>query len=94
MSALTDALLGLAVFSAWVGAFTFLRFDTPLERIHPVTFFNVVTLGLLTLAGFTSRGVTPQTLKCVLLWLTNITVGALLSHAVARAIHLRGGMSR
>lgn len=94
MSVVTDTLLGLAVLSGWLGALTFLRLETPLERIHPVTFFNVVTIGLLVLAGFVSRGVTPQTLKCALLWVTNLIVGALLSHAVARAIHLRGGESR
>ena len=87
-------LLALAVLSAWVGTIAFLRLNTSLERIHGVTLVNVLTIGALTLAGFASRGLTPQTLKCALLWIINLAVSALLSHATARAIHLRGGEVR
>lgn len=94
MSVVVVLLLALAVLSAWVGTIAFLRLDTTLERIHGVTFVNVVTIGSLTLAGFASRGLAPQTLKCALLWFINLIVSALLSHATARAIHLRGGQTR
>jgi len=94
VNGISDVLLALAVLSAWVGTIAFLRLDTSLDQLHTVTFVNVMTIGALTLAGFASRGLTPQTLKCALLWIINLAVSALLSHATARAVHFRGGEVR
>jgi multisubunit Na+/H+ antiporter MnhG subunit len=94
MSTIASALLILAVVSAWLGAVSFLRLHTALERIHCVTYVSVVTLGALVLAGFATEGVTPRTCKLALLWVINLAVGALLSHATARTIHLRDGEVR
>jgi multisubunit Na+/H+ antiporter MnhG subunit len=94
MSIVASVLLILAVVAAWLGAISFLRLHTALERIHCVTYVSVVTLGALVLAGFATEGSTPRTCKLVLLWVINLAVGALLSHATARAIHLREGEMR
>jgi multisubunit Na+/H+ antiporter MnhG subunit len=87
-------LLILAVLAAWVGAISFLRLGTALERIHSVTYVSVVTLGALTLAGLFTEGITPRTCKLAFLCVANLATGALLSHATARTIHLRGGQTR
>ena len=94
MNAVVGSLLVFVVLSSWIAALAFLRLKTPLERLHVVTFANVLILGAIVCAGFASRGMTSQTLKFVLLWLVNLAAGALLSHATARALHLRGGEAR
>jgi multicomponent Na+:H+ antiporter subunit G len=94
VSTATNILLCIAVLAAWLSASSFLRLRTPLERLHVVTFVNVVSIGALTIAGFTSEGVTSRTMKLIFLWVVNLLIGALLSHATARALHLRGGEMR
>ena len=84
----------LAVVAAWLGALSYVRSRTALERIHCVTYVSVVTLGALVPAAVATEGITPRTCKLGLLWMINLTVGALLSHATARTIHLRGGEMR
>lgn len=88
------AALVIAVAAAWLGAAAFVRLRTPLERLHAVAFVNLVTGGGVMLAAFAAEGVTPRTLKCALIWLITVVTGALLAHASARALHLRGGTRR
>ena len=94
MKIVAESLLVVAVLGAWFGAYAFLHFKTPLERIHAVTFTNIVTLGAIMLAGFCAKGITSQTLKCGFIFIITALFGALLSHAIGRAIHFRGGVQR
>lgn len=94
MTALAYGLIGIAVVAAWLGAAAFTRMRTPFERLHVVTFVNIVTVGAVMLAAFAAEGVTPRTLKCALIWLATVVVGALLSHTSGRALNLRGGERR
>jgi multisubunit Na+/H+ antiporter MnhG subunit len=84
-------LLALGVLMAWIAVIAFMRLRTPFERLHVVTFFNIVTGGAATAAVIASDGFTQRTFKCLLIWVAMVGAGALLSHATARALHLRGG---
>jgi len=94
VSLAVDCTLAAAILAAWLGAIAFGRLATPLERVHAVTFINVVVGGAFVLAAFLSEGVTVRTLKCALIWLVMLPMGALLSHATGRALHLRDGERR
>lgn len=86
-----DVALAAAIAMVWLGTIAFLRLRTPLDRLHVVTFVNVAALGLMVVAAFLADGVTSRSLKCAFIWLFVVGGGALLSHATARALHLRGG---
>jgi multicomponent Na+:H+ antiporter subunit G len=88
------ASLLLAVAAAWLGAIAFLRMRTPLDRLHVVTFVNVAAGGFVVLAALLTEGITARTLKCVLIWVAAMLLGACLSHATGRALHLRDGERR
>ncbi|HEY9111324.1 MAG TPA: monovalent cation/H(+) antiporter subunit G [Rhodanobacteraceae bacterium] len=94
MNAAVDALLAFAVLSAWIGALAFLRLRTSFERLHVITFVNVVAGGAITAAAALSGGMSARTLQCIFVWIVVVTAGALLSHAIARALHMREGARR
>lgn len=94
MTWMSAVALALAVAAAWIGAVAFLRLRAPLERIHAVTFVNVATGGLVTLAALLADGIGGRSLKCVAIWIATMLIGSLLSHATGRALHLRGGERR
>ncbi|HET7587604.1 MAG TPA: monovalent cation/H(+) antiporter subunit G [Gammaproteobacteria bacterium] len=91
MNLAAECLLAFAVLMAWIVTLAFLRLRTPFERLHAVTFFNIVTGGAVTAAVIASDGFTQRTFKCLLIWVAMVGASALLSHATARALHLRGG---
>lgn len=91
MSLVSACLLAFGVLMAWIATLAFIRLRTPFERLHVVTFFNIVTGGSVTAAVVAADGFTQRTFKCLLIWVTVVGAGALLSHATARALHLRGG---
>jgi len=86
-------LLGIAVFAALLGALAFLRLD-PLERVHAVTFVNVLSGGAITIAACLGDGLTPRAAKVVAIWLLALLFGSLSAHVTGRAIHLRSGDRR
>lgn len=94
MKIVADLFLGICVLMAWLGTFAFVRLDTPLERVHAISFINITVVGSLVIAGFLGQGVTPQTLKLCFIWIAMVLIGALLSHATGRAIYLRSGERR
>lgn len=94
MKVAIDALLALAVLMAWTGAAAFLRLRTPFERLHAITFFNLAAGGAITVAVVLHDGPSGRTFKCIFIWIVIATVGALLSHATSRALHLREGERR
>lgn len=91
MNLTAAGLLAFAVLMAWIVTLAFMRLRTPFERLHAITFFNIVTGGAATAAVIVSNGFTPRTFKCLAIWIAMVSASALLSHATARALHLRGG---
>ncbi|HJP98854.1 MAG TPA: monovalent cation/H(+) antiporter subunit G [Rhodanobacteraceae bacterium] len=90
MSIAIDALLALAVLIAWIITAAFMRWRSGYDRLHAITFFNLIAGGAITAAAVIHDGVTARTFQCVLIWLVMASAGALLSHAIARALRLRG----
>lgn len=85
------ALLGVAVAAAWLATLAFVRLRTPFERLHAVTFLNVVGGGGITGAAFFVDGFSVRAFKCLAVWTITLAAGALLSFRTARALHMRGG---
>lgn len=85
------ALLSLAVLGAWLAAAGFARLRTPLDRLHCVTFLNVVSGGALLVATLLSDGVSDRFGKLALLVALALLTGAATAHAVGRAILQRSG---
>lgn len=94
MNIAIDALLAAGVLCAWIGTLAFLRLRTHFERLHVITFVNVTTGVAITLAVILADGMSARTLQCIFIWSVIVVVGALLSHATARALHMREGERR
>lgn len=94
MTVAIDALLAIGALCAWIGTLAFLRLHTHFERLHVITFVNVTTGGAITVAAVLSGGMSARTLQCIFIWGVILIVGALLSHATARALHMREGERR
>jgi multicomponent Na+:H+ antiporter subunit G len=89
-----DILLGLGVLAAWLATFSFLRLRTPFERIHAITFLNIVAGLPIVLAAILTDGATSRSLKCVLILIGVLAIGALLSQVTGRALNVREGERR
>lgn len=89
MSALTNLSIVLAVAAAWLACLGFLRLRAPLDRLHCVTFCNVVGGFMLLIAALLHDGMALRPLKILLIWLIAIIAGAATSHATGRAILTR-----
>lgn len=83
---LAQALLALAVLSAWLGAAGFLRLAWPLDRLHCVTFVNVTCGGSILIAAALWGGSADDVIKLALLLGALLMGGAATAHATARAI--------
>jgi multicomponent Na+:H+ antiporter subunit G len=94
MTIAVDVLLALGVLAAWFATAAFIRLRTPLERIHAVTFLNVVAGLLIVAAAILTDGLTSRSLKCALLLVAVLAIGALLSQVTGRALHVRQGERR
>ncbi len=90
MNIVVDALLSFAVLTAWITALAFFRLRSGYDRLHAITFFNLVGGSAITAAVAVHDGATPRAFQCMLVWLAVVSAGALLSHAIARALRLRG----
>lgn len=94
MNVAIDALLIAAIAAALLGALAFLRLSTAFERLHVVTFVDVVALGLVVAAAFVADGISSRSLKSALVLVVALAAGALLAHVTGRALHLREGERR
>lgn len=83
---LVEALLALAVLTAWLGAAGFARLAWPLDRLHCVTFVNVTCGALLLIAAGLWGGPPDDVIKVALLFGALLVGGAVVAHATARAI--------
>ena len=86
MTALTNLFIVLAVATAWLACMGFLRLRDPLDRLHCVTFCNVVSGFLLLIAALLHEGVAGRPLKILLIWVIGVIAGAATSHVTGRAI--------
>ena len=82
-------LVWLAVAGAWLGTLGFLRLRQPLDRLHCVSFVNVVGGTALLLAAVLQDGLSDRVLKVALLWFVALVSGAVLAHATGRALQAR-----
>jgi multicomponent Na+:H+ antiporter subunit G len=89
-----DVLLASGVLAAWFATFAFIRLRTPFERIHAITFLNVVAGLPIVLAAILTDGATSRSLKCVLILIGVLAIGALLSQVTGRALNVRQGERR
>src|SRR5699024_8495793 len=64
-----DTLLAFAVLVAWITALAFFRLRSGYDRLHAITFFNLVGGGAMTAAVVIRDGLTSRTFQCVLVWL-------------------------
>ena len=83
---LVEALLALAVLTAWLGAAGFARLAWPLDRLHCVTFINFGCGGLLLIAAALWGGSADDVIKLALLLGALLVGGAAVAHATGRAI--------
>lgn len=91
MTALIAILLGLAVAATWLSALAILRMPRALDRLHAVSFLNIVAGVAITAAGFASDGISVRSLKILLMVVLLVGFGAVITHAVGRALLLREG---
>jgi len=84
-----DLCVALAVAAAWLGCLGYLRLREPLDRLHCVTFSNIVGMFMLLIAAFLNDGLASRPLKLSMIWVIVILAGAVTSHAAGRAIHAR-----
>jgi multicomponent Na+:H+ antiporter subunit G len=87
---LIDALLVATAGAGWFGVTGFARLRTPLDRIHCVTFVNLVAGAALAAAAFTSDGVSNRSLTVLFIVALNLLAGAAMSHAMGRVFLQRG----
>jgi multicomponent Na+:H+ antiporter subunit G len=85
-----EGLLAVMVLAAWLGCAGFARLRTPFDRIHCVAFVNATSGTALVLAAFLSDGASDRAWKILLVVGVNLLAGAAMSHAVGRALLLRG----
>ncbi len=88
---ITDVVLGAAVLCAWLGTFAFLRFGSAPSRLHCTSFVLVTCGPLLVAAAFLEEGATSRSIKVAALIVLLVLSGAVLGHAVGRALLIRNG---
>ncbi|MCJ2027031.1 monovalent cation/H(+) antiporter subunit G [Methylobacterium sp. J-067] len=93
MTVLIAILLGCAVAATWLSALAILRMPRALDRLHAVSFLNIVAGIAITAAGFVSDGVSVRSLKILLITVLLVGFGAVITHAAGRAMLLREGRS-
>jgi multicomponent Na+:H+ antiporter subunit G len=89
-SLVIEALLMVVVGAGWLGVAGFARLRTPLDRLHCVTFVNVVCGFSLVAAGFVSDGLSSRAIKILFIVALSLLSGTAMSHATGRSIIQRG----
>ncbi len=90
MTAITDLLLAFATLCVWLGCLGFVRLRGALDRLHCATFVASTAGPAVLLATFATRGGSASVVKVVFLMGSLLLSGAVLAHAVARALTWRG----
>lgn len=87
-----EILLAIVVLAAWLGALGLLTLRTPLDRLHCVTFVNVLAGGAFAITAFVSDGLSDRAGKIALMVVLSLLSGAAVAHAVGRALVHRGSI--
>lgn len=84
-----DVLLGLGVAAAWLAAAGLIMMRRPLDRLHSSGYLSL-TCGFFVVAAIVvADPLTQAALKAVLTYLALVVPGAVVTHAIGRAIHTR-----
>jgi multicomponent Na+:H+ antiporter subunit G len=86
----TRAMLVLLVLACWLPAFGLIRLPRALDRLHCATLLAVAGGGALLLAAGCADGASVRVGKIALLLAASLGGGAASSHAIGRALFLRG----
>ena len=89
MTAVIHVLLVLLVVVTWLGCLGFARLRTPMDRLHCAAFVNVAVGAVLVVVAFLSDGPSTRAWKVLATVVAGVAGGAVLSHAVARALFYR-----
>lgn len=84
-----DALLALAVATSWLGCAALLLLPTPYDRLHAAAYVSLSAGFFVTLALIASHPISPLALKAVIIYAALVVTGAILTHAIGRAMRLR-----
>jgi multisubunit Na+/H+ antiporter MnhG subunit len=84
-------LLVAAVATTWLGAVGLVLLKDKFDRLHSIGFATVVSGLLITLAVVAHEPVSALALKQVALYLAALTLGGVLTHAIARTFRVRDG---
>jgi multisubunit Na+/H+ antiporter MnhG subunit len=84
------ALLTLTVLAVWFAQAGFARLATPLSRLHAVTFVYATAGASVTAVAFVADGPSVRAGKAAMILIVALVGGAATSHAIGRALWLRG----
>jgi multisubunit Na+/H+ antiporter MnhG subunit len=83
-------LLVALVLCTWLACIGFVRLHTPLDRLHCVAFVNVTSGFFLVLVAFAADGLSPRSLKILIMAVLGVLSGAAGAHVIGRAVLQRG----
>ena len=83
---LLDGLLVVAVAATWLGVAGFARLRAPLDRLHCLSFINIVAGAAVSAAAFASDGFSDRSLTVLFIVALNLLTGAAMAHATGRAL--------
>ena len=86
---IVDALLGIAILSAWIAAIGFARLTSALDRLHCIAFVTVGCTLPIVAAAFVADGPSTRAFKLLLMFVITLVAGAAINQAIARAVFLR-----
>jgi multisubunit Na+/H+ antiporter MnhG subunit len=84
-----DVFLALAVATSWLGAAAFLFLAAPYDRLHVAAYVTLAAGFFVTLAVIASHPASALVLKAVIIYAALIVTGAIINHAIGRALRLR-----
>lgn len=84
-----DVFLALAVATSWLGAAAFLLLAAPYDRLHAAAYVILGAGFFVTLAVIASNPVSALALKGVIIYAALVATGAIVNHAIGRALRLR-----
>jgi len=87
---LLDSLLVAGVAATWFGVAGFARLRAPLDRLHCVSFVNLVAGTALAAAAFANDGLSNRSLTVLFIVALSVLTGAATAHATGRAFMQRG----
>ena len=90
MITLVKVLLGIAVLTAWLAAAGLVVSRDPLARLHSAGYLAITTTFFVTLAILASEPLSQYAFKAILVSLVLAIPGAVTTHALGRAVHMRG----